>query len=152
MSDSLTSKGIDPMLEKKHKRPRILIVDDEQTLRDVWQEVLLEEGYDVETAESPEHAFSVLQRERFDLVLLDEVFKAGPFDGLDTFRKIRSLYGSLPVIMMTGYSDVEESIAQAVQEGAYRQAIKKPSTIAEITEIVSDCLLESKKDEEAGIG
>ncbi len=151
MSDSFASKGIDPVLEKKHKRPRILIVDDEQTLRDVWQEVLLEEGYEVETAESPERALSVLESERFDLVLLDEVFKTGPFDGLDTFRKIRSLHGALPVIMMTGYPDVEENIAQAVQEGAYRHVIRKPSTLAEITEIVSDCLLESKKDEEAGV-
>ena len=139
------------MLEKTHKRPRILIVDDEQTLRDVWQEVLVEEGYEVETVESPEHAFLVLEHERFDLVLLDEVFKTGPFDGLDTFRKIRGICGTLPVIMMTGYSDVEENIGQAVQEGAYRQVIKKPSTIAEITGIVSDCLLESKKDEEAEI-
>jgi len=151
MSDSLTSKEVDPMLDKKHKRPRILIVDDEQTLRDVWQEVLAEEGYEVETVESPEHALLVLENERFDLVLLDEVFKAGPFDGLDTFRKVRGLFHTLPVIMMTGYSDVEESIAQAVQEGAYRQVIKKPSTIAEITGIVSDCLLESKKDEDAEV-
>lgn len=151
MSDSLTSRGIDSMLEKRHKRPRILIVDDEQTLRDVWQEVLAEEGYEVETVESPEHALLVLENENFDLVLLDEVFKTGPFDGLDTFRKIRGTYGGLPVIMMTGYSDVEESIAHAVQEGAYRQVIKKPSTIAEITGIVSDCLLESKKDEEAEV-
>ena len=148
MLGSLTSKEVEPVLKKTHKRTRVLIVDDEQTLRDVWQEVLLEEGYDVETAESPEHAMVMLEGEKFDLVLLDEVFKIGPFDGLDTFRKIRSLYASIPVIMMTGYSDVEEHITQAIQEGAFRQVIKKPSTIAEITEIVSDCLLESSRNEQ----
>jgi len=134
--------------KQKHKRARILLIDDEELLRDVWQEALAEEGYDVETAESPEHAFLMLEREHFDLVLLDEVFKTGPYDGLDAFRKIRQLHGSIPVIMMTGYSDVEDNVVQAVREGAYRQTIKKPSTLAEITDIVSNCLLETKRNPE----
>ena len=146
MLDSLMAKEVEPVPENTRVRSRVLIVDDEQTLRDVWQDVLLEEGYDVETAESPEHAMVMLDSGEFDLVLLDEVFKTGPFNGLDTYRKIRSLYVSIPVIMMTGYSDAEENITQAIREGAFRQVIKKPSTIAEITGIVSNCLLESSRN------
>ncbi|MBN1591855.1 MAG: response regulator, partial [Candidatus Coatesbacteria bacterium] len=93
------------------------------------------------------HALLILERESFDLILLDEVFKIGPFDGLDTYRKIRSLNPSIPVIMMTGYSDVEEHITQAIQEGAFKQVIKKPSTIAEITEVVGNCLMECNSKE-----
>ena len=149
MSEKTISEELDPVRKQKHTRARILLIDDEELLRDVWQEALVEEGYDVETVESPEHAFLMLEREHFDLVLLDEVFKTGPYDGLDAFRKIREVYGSIPVIMMTGYSDVEENVVQAVHEGAYRRTIKKPSTLAEITGIVSDCLLESKKGPES---
>jgi len=149
MPEKTVSEELDPVRKQKHTRARILLIDDEELLRDVWQEALVEEGYDVETAESPEHAFLMLEREHFDLVLLDEVFKTGPYDGLDAFRKIRELPGSIPVIMMTGYSDVEENVVQAVHEGAYRQTIKKPSTLAEITGIVSDCLLESRRDPES---
>jgi len=149
MPEKTVSEELDPVRKQKHTRARILLIDDEELLRDVWQEALAEEGYDVETAESPEYAFLMLAREHFDLVLLDEVFKTGPYDGLDAFRKIRELHGSIPVIMMTGYSDVEENVVQAVHEGAYRQTIKKPSTLAEITGIVSDCLLESKRNAES---
>ena len=148
MTEKTARRELDPVHKQKHKRARILLIDDEELLRDVWQEALAEEGYDVETAESPEHAFLMLEREHFDLVLLDEVFKTGPYDGLDAFRKIRQLHGSIPVIMMTGYSDVEDNVVQAVREGAYRQTIKKPSTLAEITDIVSNCLLETKRNPE----
>lgn len=141
MLDRSMSKETDRLNNGSRKRKRILIVDDEQTLRDVWQEALRDEGYDVETAESPEHAFLLLENDAFDLVLLDEVFKTGPYDGLDTFREIKRRFCSVPVIMMTGYLDVEDNVARAVEEGAYRHVIKKPSTLAEITEIVSDCLL-----------
>jgi len=149
MTEKTARRELDPVHKQKHKRARILLIDDEELLRDVWQEALAEEGYDVETAESPEHAFLMLEREHFDLVLLDEVFKTGPYDGLDAFRKIRQLHGSIPVIMMTGYSDVEDNVVQAVREGAYRQTIKKPSTLAEITDIVSNCLLETKRNPES---
>jgi len=148
MTEKTARRELGPVHKQKHKRARILLIDDEELLRDVWQEALAEEGYDVETAESPEHAFLMLEREHFDLVLLDEVFKTGPYDGLDAFRKIRQLHGCIPVIMMTGYSDVEDNVVQAVREGAYRQTIKKPSTLAEITDIVSNCLLETKRNPE----
>jgi len=147
MWDSSAPKAVNPASRKAGTRARILIVDDEETLRDVWQEALTEEGYWVETAESPEAALGKLDKERFDLVLLDEVFKAGPFDGLDAFRQIKRLCSSLPVIMMTGYPDVEENIARAIKEGAYRQVIRKPSTVAEITRIVSECLAERSREE-----
>ncbi|MBN2209149.1 MAG: response regulator [Candidatus Coatesbacteria bacterium] len=135
------SETTDRVGRRGSRRKRILIVDDEQTLRDVWQEALQDEGYEVETAESPEHAFLILESDEFDLVLLDEVFKTGPYDGLDTFREIRKRFCSVAVVMMTGYMDVEDNVARAVEEGAYHHVIKKPSTLAEITEIVSDCLL-----------
>ena len=119
---------------------RLLIVDDERTLREVFKEALSREGYEVVTATSPEEALTKLREQQFDAVLLDQVYKASPFSGLDALRKIRESGCSVRVIMMTGYLDVADEVAEAVKEGAHPEVIQKPSTLAEISRIIASCL------------
>jgi len=146
MPQNSEQKGIDAACAKSSDHWRILIVDDEQILREIWQDALQDEGYDVATAKDPEEALKMLDSREFDLVLLDQVFKASALNGLDALREMNIRRYSAAVIMMTGYTDAEPNIVKAVREGAYRHTIRKPSTLTEIMEIVRNCLLERSRE------
>src|SRR5919204_2874390 len=83
---------------------RILIVDDEQSVRDVLSEYFTEQGYNVATAESGKEALAVLQGFRPDLVLLD--VRMPGLDGVETLRRLRQVAPAVSVIMVTANEDV----------------------------------------------
>jgi len=83
---------------------RILIVDDEQTVRDVLAEYFTEQGYAVATAESGRDALKVLESFRPDLVLLD--IRMPGIDGVETLRRLREVAPAVSVIMVTANEDV----------------------------------------------
>jgi two-component system, response regulator, stage 0 sporulation protein F len=83
---------------------RILIVDDEQSVREVLGEYFTEQGYSVETAGDGEEALALLQRHTPDLVLLD--MRMPGIDGVEMLRRIRALTADLVVIMVTANEDV----------------------------------------------
>jgi DNA-binding response OmpR family regulator len=83
---------------------RILIVDDEQTVRDVLSEYFTEQGYAVGTAESGREALKVLESFRPDLVLLD--VRMPGIDGVETLRRLREVAPAVSVIMVTANEDV----------------------------------------------
>jgi DNA-binding response OmpR family regulator len=83
---------------------RILIVDDEQSVREVLSEYFVEQGYSVETAEDGEKALALVQANAPDLVLLD--VRMPGIDGLETLRRLRTIAPNLAVIMVTANEDV----------------------------------------------
>src|SRR5919204_851940 len=83
---------------------RILIVDDEQSVRDVLSEYFTEQGYNVATAESGKEALAVLQGFRPDLVLLD--VRMPGLDGVEMLRRLRQVAPAVAVIMVTANEDV----------------------------------------------
>lgn len=83
---------------------RILIVDDEQSVREVLSEYFIEQGYAVETAGDGEEALGIVQRSLPDLVLLD--VRMPGIDGVETLRRIRGIAPDLAVIMVTANEDV----------------------------------------------
>ena len=83
---------------------RILIVDDEQSVREVLSEYFVEQGYSVETAEDGEKALALVQANAPDLVLLD--VRMPGIDGLETLRRLRTIAPDLAVIMVTANEDV----------------------------------------------
>jgi DNA-binding response OmpR family regulator len=83
---------------------RILIVDDEQTVRDVVAEYFTEQGYAVGTADSGREALKVLESFRPDLVLLD--IRMPGIDGVETLRRLREVAPAVSVIMVTANEDV----------------------------------------------
>jgi two-component system response regulator (stage 0 sporulation protein F) len=83
---------------------RILIVDDEQAVREVLGEYFTGQGWSVDTAGGGAEALSVVQRARPDLVLLDIVMK--DMDGVEVLRYLRRHDQSLPVIMVTAHREV----------------------------------------------
>jgi len=116
---------------------RILIVDDEEVLRDVLETVLRREGFDVLLASSGEEALSVLDRaDEIDLVILDIMLPG--ISGIDTLRSIRVSTPSLPVIIITAFSSIDGAI-EAMKHGAYHY-IPKPFKNEEVVITVNKAL------------
>ncbi|MDY6838194.1 MAG: response regulator [Thermodesulfobacteriota bacterium] len=84
----------------------ILIVDDQQCVREYLSDELISEGYGVQTAANPESVTSHLARSRPDLMLLD-LFLDGP-QGFALLDEIRAHYSGLPVIVFTAYDSFKD--------------------------------------------
>jgi len=115
---------------------RVLIVDDEEVLRDVLEAVLRREGFDVLLAGSGEECLSILDGEEVDLVILDMMLPG--INGLDTLRSIRHSNPSLPVIVITAYSSIDGAI-EAMKQGAFHY-IPKPFKNEEVILTVNKAL------------
>ena len=100
----------------------ILIVDDEESVRDSLYNWFIEDGYEVECAENAKKALSILELKRMDIILAD--IKMPGMDGLEMHRRIRSLNKDSIVIIMTAFASVTTAV-QALKDGAY-DYITKP--------------------------
>ena len=124
---------------------RILIVDDEEVLRDVLDAVLHREGFDVAMAASGEEALSVLDADdAVDLVILDIMLPG--ISGIDTLRAIRIANPNLPVIVITAYSSIDGAI-EAMKHGAYHY-IPKPFKNEEVILTVNKALEQRRLSKE----
>jgi two-component system response regulator (stage 0 sporulation protein F) len=83
---------------------RILIVDDEQSVRDVLTEYFVEQGYSVQAAVDGQEALALVQASVPDLVLLD--VRMPGLDGVETLRRLRAMAKDLAIIMVTANEDV----------------------------------------------
>ena len=82
-------------------RGRILVVDDESTIRQTFRLVLGEEGYEVEEAATGEEGVEKVKQQVFDLVFFDLVLPG--IDGIETFRRMTAVRGGLRVVLLTAY-------------------------------------------------
>ena len=105
--------------------PNILIVDDESGIRDSLRGVLEDDGFKTGEAESGEACLDLLEKQAFDVVLLD-VWLPG-IDGLETLEKIRALDNAPEVIMISGHGTIETAV-RATKLGAY-DFLEKPLSI-----------------------
>ncbi|MFQ5685878.1 MAG: sigma-54 dependent transcriptional regulator [Candidatus Scalindua sp.] len=97
-------------------RPRILIIDDETTITSMLERFLLQEGYDVDTANDIKEAYARIDHKDFDLLLADIIL--GSDTGIDLLREINSKKLNCPVVFITGNPNVETA-SEAVRLGAY---------------------------------
>jgi DNA-binding NtrC family response regulator len=114
----------------------ILIVDDENVVRDSLGKWFEEEGYQVETATSAHDALLKLPAQRWDLALVD--IKMPGMDGLELQRKVREVDPAIIVVIMTGYASVETAV-QALKDGAY-DYITKPFDPDDLAHLVQKAL------------
>ena len=84
---------------------KILVIDDEEGIRDLLDTLLRRKGYDVVLAESGPKGLEIFRRERPDVVVLD--LKMPGMDGFTVLRQVRSLNPSQPVIILTGAGTAE---------------------------------------------
>lgn len=99
----------------------ILIVDDEESVRDSLFNWFVEDGYRVECAENAKKALSVLENESFDIILAD--IKMPGMDGLEMLKRIKLLKSDSIVIVMTAFATVDTAV-QALKDGAFDYVTK----------------------------
>jgi excisionase family DNA binding protein len=100
--------------QRTAERPRILIVDDEQAVRDLVATYLSTADYDVETVEDGPSALERLQANDYDLLITD--LKMPGMDGLSVIRETRRHNADIPIIIITAYS-TEASAIEAINLG-----------------------------------
>jgi DNA-binding NtrC family response regulator len=100
----------------------ILIVDDEESVRDSLYNWFIDDGYIVDCVENAKQALSILESKNFDIILAD--IKMPGMDGLEMHRRIKSLNKDSIVIIMTAFASVDTAV-QALKDGAY-DYITKP--------------------------
>jgi len=88
--------------------PKIMVVDDEEHIRLLYSEELLEAGYEVVTVGSGRELLPKIAEEKPDLVILD--IKMVDYDGLDLLQDIRAEHYDLPVILSTAYDTFKEDM------------------------------------------
>jgi PAS domain S-box-containing protein len=112
-----------PVEAYRGKGEKILVVDDEESQREIAHEILTDLGYVVKTVASGEAAIEVLEKEPTDLIVLDMIMATG-LDGLDTYRQIVLKWPGQRAIIASGFSD-NEKVQQAMKLGV-GQYLKKP--------------------------
>ncbi|HMI90398.1 MAG TPA: response regulator, partial [Polyangiales bacterium] len=112
--------------------PMILVVDDEQVIREILADFLAMEGFRVRTAKDGQDALGELSRTRFDLVLSD--LKMPIMGGIELLQAISTHAPNVVTIIMTGFGTVETAI-DAMKRGAY-DYIMKPFKMEEVVHTV----------------
>lgn len=116
---------------------KILVVDDELSIREALDKMLREEGYDVVSAQDGREADEKLRAEKVDLLVLDIGLPVR--DGWDTLRQLAKASSSLPVILITGrWKQAEQAAAAAVDV-----LMEKPLDVPRLLQVIRELLAEA---------
>lgn len=117
---------------------RLLFVDDEEWLVEMWREILESLGYRLTVTTSPVEALEIFRRrpEDFDLAVLDQTMPQ--MTGLELSRELLRLRADLPIILVTGFS--EQVTPEIAKEAGIREFIMKPLSISELTNAITRAL------------
>ncbi|HPX05545.1 MAG TPA: sigma-54 dependent transcriptional regulator [Tenuifilaceae bacterium] len=128
------------------RKVSILIVDDEDSVRDSLYNWFIEDGYRVECAEDAKKALSILETEEFDIVLAD--IKMPGMDGLEMLKRIKAIRKDSIVIIMTAFATVNTAV-QALKDGAYDYVTKPfdPDDLSHLIRNASKQILLSEENE-----
>ena len=126
------------------KAKEVLIVDDEKNIRFTLPLALEPLELETDTACDGEEALTRLREKEFDLILLD--LKMPGMDGIEVLRRIRRIRPDIPVIMITAYGTIENSV-EAMKIGAL-DFISKPFMPERIRDLVSRVLDRTRREEE----
>jgi DNA-binding response OmpR family regulator len=119
---------------KKILEKRILVVDDEENIRELYRDELAEEGYRVELAENGIQALAKFESFRPDLVTLDVMMPG--MDGIEVLRRIREKNPSIPVLLLTAFGEFKQDFNTWASD-AY---IVKSADVSELKQTVRQLL------------
>ena len=112
----------------RHSRARVLVVDDEASIRDLLSKTLALAEYDVDTAADASTALGRVRAAEYDLLIAD--LRMPGMDGLTLIRQVKRIRAELPVIIITGFS-TESSAIEAVNLGVAGY-LRKPFRVPEV--------------------
>ena len=120
------------------EKNKVLVVDDEEALRTVLSGELMSEGYEVRSAGDGDEAIGNLEKERFDLVLLD--IKMPRVTGFEVLKHIKEKYSDTKVVMLTGFADLKNAI-ESKKLGA-EDFVSKPYDLVDLLTTIERVLSE----------
>lgn len=125
----------------KENDKSILVIDDDVDICLLLERFFKRKGFSVSTVYNGKEGFKLLDNQHFDLVLTD--FRLPDIDGVEVLAHIKSTYPDLPVIIITGYSDVKQAVS-LIQQGAF-EYVTKPIFPEEILMHVNNALKSENK-------
>jgi two-component system, NtrC family, response regulator PilR len=126
-------------------KARILIVDDERSIRELLEIFLKKEGFNVTSASSAEQALQVIKSSEFDLIISD--IKMANMSGIDLLREVRDQSFAGQFILLTAFASADTAI-QALKMGAYDYILKTENFIEELKLVVYGALENRRLREE----
>lgn len=120
----------------------ILVIDDEQDIRELVGDILNDEGHSTRLARNSQTAFEEINAAEPDLIILDIWLKDSDFDGIDILKQTKRDNPNVPVVIISGHGNIEIAVA-AVKQGAY-DFIEKPFNIDQLLVVVERALEASK--------
>lgn len=127
-------------MSDKNDKVKILVVDDEENIRELLVEVLSFEGYETEEAEDGNSAIEKIEQKNYDLVITDLIMP--DVDGLEVLKRAKELYPDIVVLLMTGQATMESAIS-SLKLGA-NDFITKPFEITPLIQTLEKNLLNQK--------
>lgn len=101
---------------------KILVIDDERSIRNTLKEILEYENYKVETVESGKQGLKLIEKNDYNLIFCD--IKMPEMDGIEVLKEIEKIKPEVPVIMISGHGNIETAV-ESIKFGAY-DFIQKP--------------------------
>ncbi|HOU30839.1 MAG TPA: response regulator, partial [Bacteroidales bacterium] len=95
--------------------PRILVIDDEKSIRNTLKEVLEYENHEVDLAEDGPSGIELFSNNAYDIVLCD--IKMAKMDGIEVLEKILEISPDTPVIMISGHGNIDTAV-ESIKKGA----------------------------------
>ena len=120
----------------------ILIVDDEQDIRELVGDILRDEGYAVRLAANSDDCMAEINAEPPSLMILDIWLKDSRMDGIDILKTVKRDNPDLPVVIISGHGNIEIAVA-AIKQGAY-DFIEKPFNIDQLMVVVARAMETSR--------
>jgi len=115
------------------QKRNVLLVDDDLTVRQSLQQVLMKENFHVVTASNGPDAMCEFGRNPIDIVLLDT--NLGPESGWDTFEKLRTIRPRLPIFMMTGHAHEQRPSPTGREEVFMEKPLDLPGLVSKLEEL-----------------
>jgi CheY-like chemotaxis protein len=113
---------------------KILVVDDEDFHRELMQKLLTKLGYEVAVAESAEEAFSLLEKEKFPVIITDLIMLE--MDGVEFCQMIRETDTRTVVIALSGYTELYD--IEKLKEAGFDNHLTKPFKIETINQAIKE--------------
>lgn len=126
---------------------KVLIVDDEQSIRRILRDILEFEKYEVEEAVNGMDCLVKLKQKKYDVLLLD--IKMPKLDGMDTLDRIQEIAPEVPVVMISGHANIDTAV-EAVKKGAF-DFISKPPDLNRLLITIRNALDKSNLITEAKV-
>ena len=116
---------------------KLLIVEDEETLRESLGRVLIQEGYEVDSVSSSEAALTTIDEKNYDLIITDIILPG--INGIQLLRKCREKNPKAKFIIITAFASIETAV-EAIRTGAFDYLVK-PIQHRELKDIIKKALL-----------